>query len=96
MLAWSTAHHPHPAQWGNAELGAVEIQRDEISVAASCCEGMVTNPCCLTLLQQKTTNIWADRPPATLQGATAAAACLKILCSFEVQNQTAGNCISPL
>lgn len=45
---------------------------------------------------KKTTNIWADTPPATLQGATAAAACLKILCSFEVQNQTAGNCISPL
>lgn len=38
---------------GWCKTGAVEIQRDEISVAASCCEGMVTNPCCLTLLQQK-------------------------------------------
>lgn len=46
--------------------------------------------------EKKTTNIWAHRPPPTLQGATAAAVCLKILCSFEVQNQTGGNNISPL
>lgn len=98
LLARSTAHHPHPAHWGNAALGAVEIQRDEISVAASCCEGMVTNPCCWTLLQQKNNKHLGckHRSPATLQGATAAAVCLKILCSFEVQNQTAGNYISPL
>lgn len=100
LVAWSTVHHPCPAEWGNALIKREKVKkknkRAEIFGTASFREEMVIYPCCMTLLEEKNNKHLGWQTTAPLQGATAAPVCLKILCSFEVQNQTGRNNLSRL
>lgn len=48
---------------------------------------MVINPCCMMLLKIKNNKHLGPQTPATLQGATAAAVCLKILCPLKFKTK---------